>query len=156
AHDFVYGALARLPGLLVLHDLVLHHGRGRMFLDSPAARAYAADPGRAPARAAAEADVERYAAEVRHAYPRQADRRVPTYLGPPGPLLPYASPLFRLPVEASRVVAVHNDFMAEAVRAEVRGAEVVRIPMPAESGTVAAGALETLRGRYGIAPGELV
>ena len=33
AHDFVYEPLVRVPGLLVLHDLVLHHARGRMFLD---------------------------------------------------------------------------------------------------------------------------
>src|SRR4029079_4331774 len=47
APDFVYEPLVRVPGLLVLHDLVLHHARGRMFLDAPEARAYARDPGNA-------------------------------------------------------------------------------------------------------------
>src|SRR5262249_39076578 len=36
AHDFLYDLIPRRPGLLVLHDLVLHHARARMFLDSPA------------------------------------------------------------------------------------------------------------------------
>jgi glycosyltransferase involved in cell wall biosynthesis len=156
AHDFVYPALARLPGLLVLHDLVLHHARGRMFLDSPAARAYAADPAAPGARAAATADLERYAAEVAHAHPAQAARLVPTYLGTTGTLLPYAYPLFRLPVEASRVVAVHNEFMAAALREEVPGVPVVRIPMPIEPRAVAPGAVEALRARYGIGAGDFV
>src|SRR5262249_46614684 len=39
AHDFVYPFLPQLPGLVVLHDLVLHHARARMFLDTPEARA---------------------------------------------------------------------------------------------------------------------
>jgi glycosyltransferase involved in cell wall biosynthesis len=156
AHDFVYEPLARVPGLLVLHDLVLHHGRGRMFLDSPEARAYARDPGRPEARAAAADVLGRYAAEVAHAYPAQAGRLVEAHLGTVGDLLPYAYPLFRLPVEASRAVAVHNDFMAEAVRAEVPTAEVVRIPMPMTPLPVADGAVEALRRRYGIAPGDFL
>ena len=39
AHDFLYPLLARVPGLVVLHDLVLHHSRARTFLDSPEAAA---------------------------------------------------------------------------------------------------------------------
>ena len=51
-HDFVYQWLTRAPGLLVLHDLVLHHARARMFLAAPAARAYAAAPHSAERRTA--------------------------------------------------------------------------------------------------------
>jgi len=156
AHDFVYEALARVPGLLVLHDLVLHHARARMFLGSPAAAAYSADRGRPEARSAAEADIARYAAEVAYSHPGERGRLVPTYLGTTGPLLPYAYPLFRLPVEASRAVSVHNAFMAAALRAEVPDAEVVRIPMPITAATVAPGAVAALRARYGIAPGDFV
>jgi glycosyltransferase involved in cell wall biosynthesis len=156
AHDFVYGPLVRVPGLLVLHDLVLHHARGRMFLDSPEARAYARHPDVADAQAGARAVLARYADEVRYSYPREADRLVAAHLGTVGDLLPYAYPLFRLPVESSRTVAVHNDFMASAVRDEVPDADVVRIPMPIEAPRVAAGAPEALRARYGIAPSEFV
>lgn len=156
AHDFVYEPLARTPGLVVLHDLVLHHARGRMFLDSPEARAYARQPGSLDAQAAARTALARYAAEVRYSYPAAADRLVTAHLGTIGDLLPYAYPLFRLPVESSRAVAVHNDFMAAAVRDEVPDADVVRIPMPMEALPLAPGAVEALRARYGIAPGDVV
>jgi glycosyltransferase involved in cell wall biosynthesis len=156
SHDFVYEPLVRVPGLLVLHDLVLHHARGRMFLDSAEARAYARDPGRADARAAASAVIGRYAAEVAYSYPAQGNRLVEAHLGTVGDLLPYAYPLFRLPVEASRAVAVHNEFMARAVAAEVQGAEVVTIPMPMEPLAVEPAAVDALRKRYGIVPDDFV
>lgn len=156
SHDFLYGPLVRFPGLLVLHDLVLHHARGRMFLDSPEARAYARHPDAPEAQAGAHAVLARYAAEVRYSYPREADRLVAAHLGTVGDLLPYAYPLFRLPVESSRTVAVHNEFMAAAVRDEVPDADVVRIPMPIEPLRAAPGAVEALRARYGIAPADFV
>jgi glycosyltransferase involved in cell wall biosynthesis len=156
AHDFVYEPLVRVPGLLVLHDLVLHHARGRMFLDSPQARAYARDPGAADARTAAAAVLGRYAAEVAYSYPAQGDRLVEAHLGTVGDLLPYAYPLLRLPVEASRAVAVHNEFMARAVTAEAAGAEVVHVPMPMPPLPVAATAVEGLRKRYGITADDFV
>src|SRR5262245_47821411 len=34
AHAYIYPWLARRPGLLVLHDLVLHHARAKEFLDA--------------------------------------------------------------------------------------------------------------------------
>ncbi|HZM51538.1 MAG TPA: glycosyltransferase, partial [Vicinamibacteria bacterium] len=65
-------------------------------------------------------------------------------------------PLFRLPVEASRAVAVHNAFMAEAIASEVPGAEVVRVPMPMQPLPVEAAAVEALRKRYAIAVDDFV
>jgi hypothetical protein len=50
AHDFVYEWLSRRPGLLVLHDLVLHHARAARYLDSEAVRAWRGDPSSASAR----------------------------------------------------------------------------------------------------------
>ena len=155
-HAFLYPLLVKAPGLLVLHDLVLHHSRARMLLDTPAARAYAREPWNAGRRAAAAAALEDYAAEVAHSYPAQAARLVPAHLGTVGDLLPYAYPLFRLPVEASRVVAVHNRFMAEAVTAEVPSAEVVPVAMPVEALPVAPGASAGVRARHGIPDGDFV
>ena len=156
AHDFVYEPLVRVPGLLVLHDLVLHHARGRMFLDAPEARAYARDPGNAAAREAAAAVIGRYEAEVAYSYAGQGRRVVEAHLATVGDLLPYAYPLFRLPVEASRAVAVHNAFMAEAIASEVPGAQVVRVPMPMRPLPVEAAAVDALRKRYGIAADDFV
>lgn len=150
AHDFTYAPLLRAPGLLVLHDLVLHHARARSFLDTPAGRAYAADPSNAVLRDAALREIEPYRRELARSYPAQADRLVQAQLATVGDLLPYAYPLFRIPVEASRLVAVHNDFMADAIRAEAPGTEVVRISMPAAHTPVAPDAVAALRVRYGL------
>ena len=155
-HDFLYDLLPRLPGLLVLHDLVLHHARARMFLDSPAARAYARDPADRARREAARPALEAYRAELAYSYPDRAARLFEAQLGTVGTLLPYAYPLFRLAVEASGVTAVHNAFMAEAVRAEVPDAATVRVAMPVTAPAVAAGAVAALRARLGIAPDEFV
>jgi glycosyltransferase involved in cell wall biosynthesis len=155
-HDFLYELLPRLPGLLVLHDLVLHHARARMFLDSAAVRAYAAAPADRARQAAARPALDAYRAELAYAYPRQAERLFESQLGTVGTLLPYAYPLFRLAVEASRLTAVHNEFMAEAVRAEVPGAAAVRVAMPITAPAVAAGTVSLLRERLGLAPGDFV
>src|SRR5262245_3244847 len=129
AHAFQYDLLPRLPGLLVLHDLVLHHSRARTFLDAPEVRAYAAEPSSAARRDAARVPLAAYGEELAYSYPAQADRLTAVQLGTVGDLLPYAYPLFRLPVEASRATAVHNAFMADAVRSEVPHGEVVQVAM---------------------------
>jgi glycosyltransferase involved in cell wall biosynthesis len=155
-HAFVYEALARVPGLLVLHDLVLHHSRALMFLDSEAVRAYARDPSSAALRDAAQPALRTYRDEVAYTYPAQKGRLDAAHLATVGDLLPYAYPLFRLPVEASRLVAAHNGYMAEAIRSDVAGAEVVRVPMMVDQVSVAPGLAAALRARLGIAPDEFV
>jgi glycosyltransferase involved in cell wall biosynthesis len=155
-HDFVYRWLPRAPGLLVLHDLVLHHSRARMFLASPEALAYAAAPHSAERRAAAQAPLLAYEAELEHNYPGRGRRLSDVHLGTVGTLLPYAYPLFRRPVETARVVGVHNGFMAEAVGEEAPAARVARIVMPVAPAEVDAGGVAALRARLGLAPDELV
>ena len=156
AHAFLYPLLARIPGLLVLHDLVLHHSRARIFLDAPEARAYAADPSSASLRAAALRPLAEYTEELRYSYPAAAERLAEAQLATVGALLPYAYPLFRIPVEVSRATAVHNDYMAAAVREEVAGAAVVRVPMPIEPQAVSIDVVDALRLRYGISPSAFV
>jgi glycosyltransferase involved in cell wall biosynthesis len=156
AHAFLYEVMDRVPGLLVLHDLVLHHSRARMFLDSPAVRAYAEDPSNAERRAAARPALQAYRDEVAYAYPRQAGRLDAVHLETVGDLLPYAYPLFRRPAAGARLVAVHNAYMAEAVRDEVPGTEVVRVPMMAAEAAVSDGERAALRARLGLGPEDLV
>ena len=155
-HAFQYDLLPRLPGLLVLHDLVLHHSRARAFLDAPEVRAYAAEPSSTARRDAAQAPLAAYAAELAASYPAQAERLAAVQLGTVGDLLPYAYPLFRLPVEASRATAVHNGFMADAVRAEVPDAEVVQVAMPMTRVDIAEGRVRALRDRLGLRSGDLL
>lgn len=156
AHDFLYPLLTKVPGLLVLHDLVLHHSRARTFLASPAARAYAAAPWSDERRRDAELDLAAYEAEVAASHPRQARRIVEAQLGTVGDLLPYAYPLFGGPVAASRVTGVHNAFMARAVAEEVDGARVALLPMAAEATPVAESERRALRARLGFGDEHLV
>jgi len=156
AHDFLYDLLSRLPGLLVLHDLVLHHSRAARFLDSEAVRAWRHDPSSASARAAARPSLDAWRDELEYSYPGRGTRLFEAHLGTVGDLLPYAYPLFRIPVEASRAVAVHNAFTAAAVRAEVPSAEVALVPMPAAAVPVSPSAVAALRARVGFAGGDVI
>lgn len=155
-HAFVYPLLTQVPGLLVLHDLVLHHSRAAMLLDSPAARAYAADPSSAALRDGARGGENAYAAEVAYAYPAQARRLVGAHLNTTGDLLPYAYPLFQLPVAVSRMTAVHNRAMARAIEDEMPGTAVTQLVMPAVRVPVSAGAAAACRQALGIRDDELV
>jgi glycosyltransferase involved in cell wall biosynthesis len=155
-HDFVYDWLTRAPGLLVLHDLVLHHARARMFLAAPQALAYAAAPHSAARRAAAVQVIGAYEAELAHSYPRRGRLLADVHLGTVGDLLPYAYPLFRIPVEVSRVVGVHNACMARAVSEEVPGARVARLVMPVTASEAQPAEVAAVRERLGFQPDELV
>ena len=156
AHDFLYDLLSRVPGLLVLHDLVLHHARAAQFLESEAVRAWREEPSSAAAREAARAPLDAWRAELEYSYPGRGDRLFEAHLGTVGDLLPYAYPLFRVPVEASRAVAVHNAFTAEAVRSELPGTEVMCVPMPVAAAPVDAAAVRALRARLGWGDDEVV
>jgi glycosyltransferase involved in cell wall biosynthesis len=151
AHAFQYELIPRVPGLLVLHDLVLHHSRARMFLESEECLAYAREPWSARAREAAARRVQGYRDEVAYCYPQAAARLDEVHLATVGDLLPYAYPLFRLPVEASRATAVHNAYMAEAVRNELPGARVVSVVMPVSRPPAGAVDAAAIRARHGIA-----
>jgi glycosyltransferase involved in cell wall biosynthesis len=156
SHAFLHDLLARAPGLLVLHDLVLHHSRARMFLESKEALAYAREPANARLRDAARPALDAYRAELARGYPGQADRLTEAHLATVGTLLPYAYPLFHATVEASRLTAVHNRFMADAVESEVPGARIARVAMPVRKAVVPQEAVAALRARLGIAPADFV
>jgi glycosyltransferase involved in cell wall biosynthesis len=156
AHAFQYEVLARVPGLLVLHDLVLFHSRAAAFAGSPAVRAWREDAASAAKRAAALPSLEAWRAELVYSYPREGDRLYEAHLGTVGDLLPYAYPLFRLPVEASRAVAVHDSFLVDAVRAEAPGARVAVVPMPARAALVDRAEVARLRASLGFVPDDVV
>ncbi len=156
SHDFLYDLVSRVPGLLVLHDLVLHHARAAQFLEAEAVRAWRASPASVAARERARPVLEAWRAELEYAYPRQGARLFAAQLGTVGDLLPYAYPLFRIPVEASRAVAVHNRFMAEAIRAEVRDVPVMCVPMPVARVAVDPRAVSERRARLGFDASHLV
>jgi glycosyltransferase involved in cell wall biosynthesis len=156
AHAFQYDLLGRAPGLLVLHDLVLFHSRAAMFLDSELGRAWHRDPSSATARDAARPVLEEWRAELLYSYPAEGARLFEVQLGTVGDLLPYEYPLFRIPVEVSRAVVVHNDYMARAVKSEVPESEVAVVPQPAARVEVPPGKVDALRARLGFSSDDLV
>jgi glycosyltransferase involved in cell wall biosynthesis len=107
-------------------------------------------------RDAARAILARYQAEVEYCYPGSGERLLTAQLETVGTLLPYAFPLFRLPVEASRVTLVHSAFMADALRAEIPEARVACAPHHAPVVEVAAETLAALRRRHGLAADDVV
>ena len=156
AHAFVYGLLSRFPGLLVLHELVLFHSRAAMFTDSEPVRAWRRAPESPAARAGAQPALDAWRDELVYSYPDRGRRLFAAHMGTVGDLLPYAYPLLRIPVEASRAVLVHSTFAAAAVRDEVEGAAAIVVPQPVEALDVEPAAVRALRARLGFAPDEVV
>jgi len=155
AHDFQWELLARVPGLLVLHDLVLHHARARLHLDSPEVRAYAADVGNPLRKAEAESVLARYGAELGWDSPAQSAALLAVQRGTVGVLLPYAYPLFRLAAASSRAMAAHNGYMVQTLSAAVPGRPACRIAMPFERTEVPRERVRELRASLGLAPNDL-
>lgn len=108
-HDFMWPYLVRYPGLVVLHDLALHHARARMLL----ARRRAAD----------------YRAEFAFNHPEVdpgvADFAVGGLDGAPY----YLWPMTRTIIATARAVAVHNAAVADELREAYPSARVHRIRM---------------------------
>ena len=65
--------LKRRPGVLVLHDLVLHHARLGAYLHGPEVLAYQDDLGNRDKRSAALKRLDAYRAEVIEAYPERGE-----------------------------------------------------------------------------------
>jgi glycosyltransferase involved in cell wall biosynthesis len=156
AHLYMYAAMARTSGLLVLHELVLHHARAKAFLDSREARDYAAHPGSHARRIAAQERTDEYVAELTYSYPGKGWALAATQMGTTGDLLPYAYPLFRLPVESARLVACHSAAMVAAVEEEVPDAQAVRIPMMMTATPVPKDAVRQRRAALGFGESEVV
>lgn len=128
-HDFLYPALFQYPGVLVLHDLVLHHARLFSHLESPEVRAYREDIGDTEKRARARARLEEYRAEAREAYPGAGDDLAAVALRIGGGRLLYAYPLHEHLVRRSRLTLVHSESAREEVSSRCPGAEVRRVRM---------------------------
>ncbi len=97
-HDYMWPYLLRYRGLIVLHDLALHHSRARALLEQ----------GRK----------DDYRAEFRYAQPEANPGLAEAAVaGLPG-VLYYFWPLTRVAVTAGRLVAVHGEAMAAALALE--------------------------------------
>jgi len=112
-HEFMWAYLARYPGVVVLHDAMLHHARARHLLS-----ARRIDDYRQEFRydhPAAPVDVTEYAVE-----------------GLSGSIY-YFWPMVRAVVRTARTIVVHNQRVAEQLRLEHPGVpiEAIRMGVPA-------------------------
>ena len=128
-HDFLYPALFRHPGVLVLHDLVLHHARLFSHLESPEVRAYREDIGDSTKRESARVRLEEYRSEAREAYPAVGDDLAEIALRIGGGRLLYAYPLYEHLVRRSLLTIVHSGTAREEVLSSCPGADVKRVRM---------------------------
>jgi glycosyltransferase involved in cell wall biosynthesis len=134
-HDYIWPYLFRYPGLIVLHDVHLHHARAAALL-----RARRADDYRAE-----------FCASDPGADPDLAELAVAGF----DTHLYYRWPMTRLAARAARLVAVHSDALAERLSQDAPGADVIVVRLghgvalsdDREHASRARG-----RGRYGIAP----
>jgi glycosyltransferase involved in cell wall biosynthesis len=153
-HDFLYPVLFRHPGVLVLHDLVLHHARLFSHLDSPEVRAYREDIGDASKRERARYRLEEYRAEAREAYPAVGNELAEIALRIGGGRLLYAYPLFEHLVRRSRLTLVHSESARAEVLGSCPGADVRRVRMGVPLPSLVS--REEARRRLGLPQGELI
>jgi glycosyltransferase involved in cell wall biosynthesis len=128
-HDFVYPVLFRHAGVLVLHDLVLHHARLLSHLQSDEVRAYREDLASVEKRDRALARLESYRAEAREAYGAEGDEVAEIALRAGGGRLLYAYPMFEHLVRRSRLTLVHSSTAREEILERCPGAAVKKVRM---------------------------
>jgi len=153
-HDFLYPVLFRHPGVLVLHDLVLHHARLFSHLESPEVRAYREDIGDSSKRERARARLEEYRSEAREAYPAIGDELAEIALRIGGGRLLYAYPVYEHLVRRSRLTLVHGDTARDEVLSSCPGAAVRRVRMGVPLPSLVP--RDEARRQLGLPPGELI
>jgi glycosyltransferase involved in cell wall biosynthesis len=131
-HAAIYRTLLAHPGVVVLHELVLHHMVRDLTL-------YAGDPAA-------------YVAEMRYAYGRTGEAMARRCVATGVPLDPYSYPLFERAVDASRGLLVHNRFTRDRVLAGRPLARVAVVPHHLSLGALPEPSPERARAALGIAP----
>jgi glycosyltransferase involved in cell wall biosynthesis len=107
-HARTWAMLQRIPGIVVLHEAMLHHLVRGMTL--------------------AKGDLEAYVEEMRYAYGRTGEALARRSVGTGIPLDVWSYPLFERVVDASLGLIVHNDCTGDRVRASRPGTRIVKIP----------------------------
>lgn len=131
-HTAMYPTLLEHPGVVVLHEFVLHHLVRDLTL-------HAGDP-------------QAYVREMRYAYGRSGEALARRCVATGVPLDPWSHPLFERVVDASRGLIVHNRFTRDRVLAGRPLARVEAVPHHLSLGAFPAPSPERARATLGIAP----
>lgn len=134
-HDYMWPYMFTSPGLVVLHDARLHHARAALLF-----------------RHRRRDDYRREFAYDHPDAPDAADYALEGLRGSPF----YFWPMTRAVVNAAKLVAVHNAFVAEELRALYPAAQVERIRLGVPPMIPSKGARETIRRAHGIPASSVV
>jgi glycosyltransferase involved in cell wall biosynthesis len=132
-HAEIYRALLAIPGVVVLHEFMLHH----------LIRALTLDAGRP----------EEYVEEMRYCAGETGRRAARALLDTHRPVDPWRFPLLERVVDRSRGVLVHSDFARRRVLASRPEARVGVVPFPVDlerGAAPAKGARERARAELGV------
>ncbi len=140
-HARIWTMLQRFPGIVVLHEAMLHHLVRGMTL--------------------ARGDLEGYVEEMRYAYGRTGEGLARRSLDTGIPLDVWSYPLFERVVDASLGLIVHNDCTCDRVRASRPETRIVKIPhhlslRELDASSPAAVSPDTARAALGIPPDAFV
>jgi len=109
-HGYIYPFVFQYPGILVLHDYILHHSRFKMLCEA----------GR----------VADYSAEVEYCHPPKGFLLAKMVLHQLGSrLLRFTFPLNKLLIEASLMTVVHSPYVKEMILEENPSATVIEVSM---------------------------
>ncbi|MBM4466537.1 MAG: glycosyltransferase [Chloroflexi bacterium] len=138
-HGYIYRTLLKYPGIVVLHDLVLHHCIVGLTLN--------------------QGDVESYVEEMRYAYGDEGVELARRVMDGRGEDIFYAYPLVERVLDASLGIIVHNNYAKEEVLRRRPGLKAACVPqqfflppgLPQENDPAAIRAELRLTGRFVIA-----
>ncbi len=133
-HAGIYRSLFAHPGVLVLHEYVIHHLMRELTLS-------AGDPAG-------------YVAEMRYAYGRSGEAMARRCVATGVPLNPWSYPLFERAVDASRGVIVHNRCTGDRVLASRPLTRMATVPHHLSLAGLPGISVEEARAALGIAPGD--
>jgi glycosyltransferase involved in cell wall biosynthesis len=135
-HASAYRALLEHPGVVVLHEYVLHHLVRDLTL-------HAGDPAA-------------YVAELRYAYGLSGEALARRCLATGVPLDPFSLPLFERVVDRSQAILVHNDFSRRRVLASRPEARIAVVPSHFSLGELQLPAAPAARAALGLPAGAFV
>jgi glycosyltransferase involved in cell wall biosynthesis len=135
-HAAIYRALLAHPGVVVLHEVVLHHLVRDLTL-------YAGDPAG-------------YAAEMRYAYGQSGEAAARRSIATGVPLDPFSYPLFERVVDRSLAILVHNEFSRRLVLASRPRTWIATVPSPFSPGERPLPEAAAARAELGLGPDAFV
>ncbi len=141
-HAEIYRTLCAVPGVVVLHEYMLHHLIRAVTL--------------------ARGNPAGYVEEMRYAYGRSGQSMAKRFLASGLPFDTWSYPLFERTVDASRAILVHNEHARERIHRSRPAARVGLAPMPFDPAAFGpwaedpAAARRAARAELGIAEGTFV